>query len=282
MLGLRTKLINLFAALLKGFIKLVGRGRAAQISAHLSQQLATVVEVPSKTGSVKFFCPAPMPIWRAQTMMTKEPETIEWIDQMHQDDVLWDVGANVGVFSLYAASLRKQVLAFEPSPANCYLLSRNVEINGFDDLISSYCVAFNDETRLDSFYMSNTELGGALSSFGEVVDWKGESYDVQFRQAMLGFTIDNFIEQFQPPFPNHLKVDVDGIEKKIVQGAEKTLSDKRLKSVLIELNINLDECDEIEAIMKRHGLRLFKREHEDSFYSAEMSCIYNHIFVRES
>ncbi|OIO68537.1 MAG: hypothetical protein AUJ58_08955 [Zetaproteobacteria bacterium CG1_02_55_237] len=215
-------------------------------------------------------------------MVTKEPETIEWIEQIQKGEVLWDVGANVGVFSLYAASRGKHVLAFEPSPANCYLLSRNVEINGFDDLVSSYCIAFNDETCLDSFYMSNTELGGALSSFGEVVDWKGESYDVQFRQAMLGFAVDDFIKQFKPPFPNHLKIDVDGIEKKIVLGAEKTLSDKRLKSVLIELNINLDECEEIVAMMKQHGLMLFKRAHEDTFYSENMSCIYNHIFVRES
>jgi len=282
-MGVKRRLLELAAAGLRGGVRVVvGRKRSSQVLAHLSEQLVPVVEQDAGIGSLKFFCPSHLPEWRARTLMSKEPETLEWIDGFADTDVLWDVGANVGLYSLYAALRGLAVLSFEPSPGNYYLLSRNVELNGFDERIASYCIAFNDDTRLDAFYMANTDLGGALSSFGEATDWKGEVFKAKFRQAMVGFSIDDFIRQFSPPFPNHLKIDVDGIEKKIVTGAAATLADLRLKSVLIELNVNLGETAEIIRIMEQSGLSLAKREHAEAYYLGEAKAIYNHIFVRNN
>ena len=73
--------------------------------------------------------------------MTKESETIQWIDNFKQNDLLWDIGSNVGVFSLYAAAKNLKVISFEPSPGNYYIFSKNVEINHFDKLISIYPIA---------------------------------------------------------------------------------------------------------------------------------------------
>ena len=177
-----------------------------------------------------------MPLYRAQTLLTKEPDTIEWVDTFEEGETLWDIGANVGLYSLYAGLKGAAVLAFEPSSANYYLLNRNIEINKMGDRISALSIAFNDTTDLDSFYMKNTGLGEALSSFAEAVDWRGEPFAPSFEQSVIGFSIDNFIEQFDPVFPNHIKVDVDGIEDKIVDGARETLKDKRVKSILVESN----------------------------------------------
>ena len=41
-------------------------------------------------------------IWRADTVLTKELDTIGWIDEFDEGSVFWDIGANVGVYSLYA------------------------------------------------------------------------------------------------------------------------------------------------------------------------------------
>lgn len=280
-MGIKIKALEFATAILKGGIQITGR-RASQICAHLAEQLTPIVEQEAGVGTLKFFCPGTIPEWRARTLLTKEPETIEWINGFDKTDVLWDIGANVGVYSLYAALRGVSVCAFEPAPGNYYLLSRNIEANGFDERISSFCIAFNDETRLDSFYMANTELGGALNSFGEAIDLNGETYTAKFKQSMLGFTIDGFIHQFMPLFPSHIKIDVDGIEKKIVNGAIQTLSDKRLKSVLIELNINLRECPEIIGIMEMQGFFLHKREHAPMFDTGRFSSLYNHIFVRKA
>lgn len=280
-MGVKRDVLDFATATLKTAIRVASVGQSSRVFSHLAEQFVPVVEENAGIGSLKFFCPSPMPEWRARTLMTKEPETIEWIGTFDKSDVLWDIGANVGVYTLYAALRGLSVLAFEPSPGNYYVLSRNIEINGFSERVSSYCIAFNNETLLDSFYMSNTELGGALSSFGEAIDWKGEIYTAKFKQSMLGFSIDDFIRQFNPPFPTHLKIDVDGIEKKIVQGATATLTDKRLKTVLIELNVDLDDCGETIAIMEQHGFGLHKREHSNQFCVGTAKSVYNHIFARK-
>lgn len=280
-MGFKKKTLDLATTLLKNGIQCVARDRTSWVYAHLSQELTPIVSQNTDMGLLKFFCPGTIPAWRARTLLTKEPETIEWINSFASNEVFWDIGANVGIYSLYAALRGINTLSFEPSPGNYYILGRNIELNNFDNRISSFCIAFNDETRLDSFYMANTELGGACNSFGEALDWKGESYAPKFNQSMLGFTIDDFIRQFRPPFPNHIKIDVDGIEKKIVRGAFQTFSQKSVKSVLIELNVELDECAEVVEMMKNHGLYLFKREHAPMIENSAYSSIYNHIFVRE-
>ena len=188
-----------------------------------------------------FSVPNKINYYRFDTFSTKEPETLEWIDSIPKESVLWDIGANVGVYSLYAAIRGSPVIAFEPSPGNYYLISKNIEINKMDGQVSVYCIALSDNTQLDSFYMVNTELGGALNSFGEAIDQYGEPYTAYFKQATIGFSIDEFMEQFSPLFPNHIKIDVDGIEGNIIQGAGITLGDNRLKSLLVELDTEREE-----------------------------------------
>src|SRR5689334_3764195 len=148
--------------LLKAAIYCLGEDKGNLVSARLSEQMAPVVSKKTKSGVIKFFCPGPMPEWRAQTLFTKEPETLEWIDGFDPDSVFWDIGANVGIYTIYAGSRKLRVNAFEPSSANYYLLNRNIEINGFDDRVLAYCLAFSNQTGPDTFYMSNSELGGAL------------------------------------------------------------------------------------------------------------------------
>jgi len=98
---------------------------------------------------------------------------------------------------------------------------------------------------------------------------------------MVGFSLDDFIQQFNPPFPNHIKIDVDGIEDSIIKGANDTLKDSRLKSVLIELDTARNKYTmEVTDILKDAGLVLFKKEHARMFDDSEFSNVYNHIFIR--
>jgi len=266
---------------LKKVIELFGGKRSALIAARFAEDLVPIVTQTTRWGKIDYFCAGEVPEMRARTMLTKEPGTIEWIDTFDTEDVFWDVGANVGVYSLYAALRNIRCLSFEPSPGNFYLLSRNVEINRMDNRISALCVAFNDATRLDSFYMASTELGGALNSFAESVDWRGQPFTASFKQAMIGFSIDEFVHKFSPPFPNHIKIDVDGIEGKIIRGAKLTLADTRLKSILVELDSGRDSyCREVVRDIEEAGMKLVKKDRaaavEDSSYSA---CC-NHVFYR--
>lgn len=253
------------------------------IAAHLAEDLAPTMQQQTNFGVIRFLCPGKIPVSRARSLLTKEPHTLAWIESFQDGDTLWDIGANVGVYSLYAAFKGHRVLAFEPSPANYHLLSRNIEINKKNNQISAYCVAFTDTTNLDVLYMGNTQIGAASNSFGEASDWQGKAFAPCFTQAMLGYSIDDFIKQFNPPFPRHIKIDVDGIEGKIIKGATSTLTDKRLKSVLVELDIGRkDYCEQVINIFLASGFRFSNQDGLRNPDTRKGTNVYNHIFVRSN
>ncbi len=215
---------------------------------NLAASMMTEVAVPD--GTLRFTTPTSLLQARANSALSKEPDTIEWIDRFEPDDVLWDVGANVGVFSLYAACRRQvRVLAFEPSADNYMVLCRNVEINAVEDRVVPYCVALAGSTELGVLNSPVREMGAALHQFGARGQasryWNGGK--TACAQGMIGFTIDDFVRQFRPPFPTRLKLDVDGLEWPILDGARQTLRDPRLRSIMAELPVS-DEAERYRAI----------------------------------
>lgn len=275
------KLLDSFSGLLRTCIRVGGGNSASIIAAQLAEELAPTITLQTPHGKIRFFCPGRLPEMRATTLLTKEPETIEWIDSFSPMDVFWDIGANVGVYTLYAALRNVTCVSFEPAPGNFYLLNRNIEINGMDRRVSALCIALYDQTLLDSLFMSNTELGSALNSFAETSDWKGRQFAASFRQAMIGFSVDDFVRQFNPPFPNHIKIDVDGIEGRIIKGAGCTLADERLKSVLVKLDSSREDyCREVAAEFEKAGLSFSRKAHSPMVEGSEFASCYNYVFIR--
>jgi FkbM family methyltransferase len=270
-----------FIHLVKTGLSLAGNA-GVQISSSLVEELTPVITAKTKNGDLHFFCPGRLPVFRAETLLTKEPETIEWIDGFEENSVFWDIGANVGVYSLYAG-LKKgvEVMAFEPATPNLYVLNRNIEINQLGEKIIALGIAFNDITCLDQFYMSNTEIGSAIHSFSQTTDWQGKSFTPKFKQGVIGFSIDEFIRKFSPQFPTHIKIDVDGIENKIVEGGRETIADSRLKSMLVELDENQPELTRpVISAIEQAGLKLSAKKHASMFDNSEFASAYNHIFYR--
>ena len=145
------------------------------------------VAVRLRTKTVTFFAPTPILRWRAVHALSKEPETIDWIDQFNADDVLWDIGANIGVFSLYAAVERScTVLAFEPSAGNYVVLTRNIQTNGLTDRVTAYALALSGETRLGVLNLDAPDFGTALNEFGGAGD--KSRYSSNTRQLGHGMT----------------------------------------------------------------------------------------------
>jgi FkbM family methyltransferase len=242
----------------------------------------SIQSAPTASGAIRFFCLGDTSAWRVATLYSKEPETIEWIDTFAENDVLWDIGANIGLYSLYAAVARKaKVLAFEPAAANYALINRNIELNGLDGAVTAYCLAFSDAKRLNELNMQNSGFGEAGSSFGTAVDDTGAMFTPKFRQGMLGYSVDRFIDEFDPPFPNHIKIDVDGIEDRIIDGARRTLADARLRTVSIELDASRpDHTDAIIARIAEGGVRFVGKRHGPMFETGRYAHIYNYLFQR--
>ncbi|MEM6264187.1 MAG: FkbM family methyltransferase [Bacteroidota bacterium] len=256
------------------------------VNTYLARELVPLKKVSTSKGNILFSCPGEIPLHHVKTLFTREPDTISWLDSITEGETLWDIGANIGTFSLYAARRGVNVLAFEPASVNYINLTQNIELNRFDTLISAYCIAFSEHTELNSLNMSSTETGSALHLFGDRIDEmvvRGRSKKIAFQQAMLSYSVDDFVEAFEPPLPHHIKLDVDGLEYPIIKGAKKTLATPQLKSVLIELDKNQESYKDILEIFSWAGLQLSEvnnerviKESGSEFETKESE----HIFVR--
>lgn len=163
----------------------------------------------------------------------KEPETIYWISQFKDDSVFYDIGANVGLYSLIAGSKGCKVYSFEPESKNFTLLNGNIQLNSYD--ITAYCLAVYDKFLVDKLYCSNLDSYHNFKS-------KSKYQETKFTQGCISLSLQQITEYL--PSPNHIKIDVDGIEKTIVDGYDKF---DELDSMLIEVN----EDDEKEYIRER-------------------------------
>jgi FkbM family methyltransferase len=176
---------------------------------------------------------------RADAFWSKEPGTIDWINRFKAGAIFWDVGANVGVYSLYAALKAKaQVLAFEPAAANYSTLNKNIELNRLSEKISALCLCLADKSEINQLNMISTVAGSSLHNFGEAVDYKGDTFTPRFKQGAAAVSADTLVQSFAAPKPNYMKLDVDGLEKSIMTGARGVLADPGFVSLLVEINLN--------------------------------------------
>lgn len=180
--------------------------------------------------------------WRVDTLFEKEPVTLEWIAGFDRGAVLADVGANVGMYSLWAAKTREaRVIAFEPEAQNFALLNRNIFLNQVPHLVRAYCVALSDRAGLGKLHLSRFMAGGSSHSLNERVDPFHRPAQPAFTQGSVAATLDDLVRDGSVPAPAHIKIDVDGFEPKVVQGALGTIRSGAVRSLLIEVNQNLPD-----------------------------------------
>ena len=179
-----------------------------------------------------------------------EPDTLSWIDSFEEQSVLWDIGANIGGYSIYAAKAKNsQVIAFEPSPFNLEFLARNIWLNSLEKNITVIPIALSEFTASAPFRMSRTEWAGSHSNFGE-----GDSLVTDyFTYPTIGIPIDLVSSVFNLPYPDYIKLDVDGIEGLILAGGKSVLS--QVKEVLVELPEGKSEQELVIACLSQAGLR---------------------------
>ncbi|UJP06140.1 MAG: FkbM family methyltransferase [Nitrosomonas sp.] len=197
---------------------------------------------------------------RARTYAKKEPDTLDWLDGFEPGSCYFDIGANIGQYSLYPAKKfgdQVQVFAFEPQSNNYYALNKNIYLNGLSDRVLSYCVAVSGRSEFSKLYIPKFIPGGNRSQFGRE-DLENMKIAATHTQGMFGVTLDDLCGCWGFPYPNYLKIDVDGIEISILRGAANVLANPALKSVIIELGTQAEQEQAI-AIMKQAGLEVTKR-----------------------
>jgi FkbM family methyltransferase len=203
-------------------------------------------EVAHGDKVMRFAISGPASRKRLRTLFSKEPITLAWIDTFAEGETLYDIGANVGMYTIYAAVMRKaNVYAFEPEALNYAELNKNIYLNDLHGRVLAYCLALTDMDKADRLLLSDFGLGISYHDFEEnswtedkefAVDWK-LSKDNRRAQGCLGMRVDSLIAEGMP-VPDHIKIDVDGLEHRVVAGMLETLQRPELKTVLIEINFD--------------------------------------------
>jgi FkbM family methyltransferase len=185
----------------------------------------------------------------------KEPFTIEWIhSRIGAGEVLYDIGANVGAYSLVAAKKPEggaRVFSFEPSYASIASLCGNIILNDLGGQVTPMPVALSDRSAMNVFSLRDLEPGAARHALGSADTEDGPAL---YQQPVMTFRLDDLVEWFGLPRPNHIKLDVDGGELAVLEGASRTLSSPTLHSMLIEVSTSLSTA--VTEVLERHGLRL--------------------------
>jgi FkbM family methyltransferase len=219
--------------------------------AEKNRSLKKIISHTKKHQTLKFtiFTPNWLCRYRADIFSTKEPETLVWIDESEGNSVLFDIGANIGLYSLYyALSNKGKVYAFEPSVFNLALLAKNIFENNQQDKIKIITNPLTQSNQFANFTLSSEEEGAALSAFGVEYGHDGQMIEKKLSYQTLGFSLDFLIRnKIITERPNLIKIDVDGIEHLILAGAIETLKHPSCKTVLVEINNSFNQQRELAS-----------------------------------
>ncbi len=182
-----------------------------------------------------FYTPNYLSRYRAKTLYTKEPDTIDWINNFKSNSTFFDIGSNVGLYSIYAAKIKNsKVYSFEPSVFNLDLLAKNIYLNKLHDKITIIPLPLNDQKKISFFNLTDINKGAAFSTFDKNYDHNGNNLSAEFKFKVAGSTLNDITEEFLIEEPDYIKIDVDGIEHLILRGSTNIL--KNVRSILIEVN----------------------------------------------
>ena len=237
---------------------------------------------------ISFFTPNFITKWRVDTFYSKEPETLDWIKSFDNKSkiIFWDVGANIGLYSIYAAVKFEDidVIAFEPSTSNLRILSRNISINNLSGKIKiNQFPLINEKNKFLEMQEPKFIEGWSMNSFGKNLDFEGKTFVSENKYRIYGTSIDYLIENNILKIPNYIKIDVDGIEHLILKGGLNFLKDKQIKSISVELNENFKEqYNEVMNIMKISKFKFKHKKHCAEFdNSVQFSKLYNFVFEKD-
>ena len=271
------RLINLSVAFMG--TTSVGRYLYAQI---INNAMGRTQKVEYRGLNLIFSIPNALNRYRADTFSTKEPETLEWIDGIPQGSVVWDIGANVGLYTCYAAKARGcRVFAFEPSVFNLELLARNIFINGLTELVTIIPLPLSVALAVSKLNMTTTEWGGALSTFAQTYGYDGQPMCKAFELPTIGLSMVDAVELLKIPRPDYIKMDVDGIEHLILKGGAPVL--REAKGILIEINDQFTaQANDAGNYLQQAGFILKEKRHADyfDFAAGPAKYTFNQIWIR--
>ena len=207
--------------------------------------------------------------YRARSFNDKEPEMLDWLDiNLQKGDTFFDVGANVGIYSVYAA-LRNpgaMIYSFEPEYSNLHLLKKNIINNNLLENIVPFSIAISDQVGLSYLHIQDFTPGAALSTESTQNITKTSNKKPIWKEGIGTSTLDQISDSFGLQ-PNLIKIDVDGNEMKILNGGKNTLSNPNMRSIIIEMIEGSPNNVAISNCLKSYGFKLEGKFIENQIWS---------------
>ena len=106
-------------------IKITNRDFLLKLKEFYESKCYTGIRILKK--NLIFFTPNDLTKWLVNTILTKEPETINWINNFKKKKIIfWDIGANLGLYSIYAAIKHKNILISTNSLSISHIYNKNI------------------------------------------------------------------------------------------------------------------------------------------------------------
>jgi len=193
--------------------------------------------------------------WTDLVAIDERPVIDDLLGNLRADDVFYDVGANIGLYSCLAADVTdRPVIAFEPHPDNAARLNENAELNGAD--VSLFRCALADSAGEAELDLALDEVGSAGHSL--VTDDGPDTITVPRTRG------DDLIAAEGLPAPTVLKIDVEGAEHHALEGLSSTLSRPDCRLVYCEthaarLRAQGVSPSDVRAQLASHGFSVTER-----------------------
>lgn len=177
--------------------------------------------------SVKFLTDTHPEFMRFRDLKGEREVLSDVMESFDQGDIFYDVGANVGIYTCFAASMINsgEVVAFEPEPNNIEHLQLNLELNGLKADIQQTALA-------DSNGSVELSLAGAEAGEGEHALSTNSSPDTLEVPMAKG---DSIIDRNDLPSPTVVKIDVEGAELAVLRGLQNTLAES-VRLIYVEVH----------------------------------------------
>ena len=257
-----------------------------KIGRYFSEHLAKFIfdtkkNVIHNNLSLSFYVPNRINKYRVDTFYEKEPETLNWIEKFEEKSVFWDIGANVGLYSCFAAKLKNcEVYAFEPSVFNLEILAKNIFLNQLHNKVKIISLPLTDKLSETDFRMSMTDWGGSTSTFGKDYKYDGSKLVNNFSYKTLGLSMDESVNILKMKQPKYIKIDVDGIEHLILEGGASVLN--KTKSVLVEVDENFKlQVQKTKEYLINAGFKMREKLHSDFIEKSKFKSIFNQIWEKD-
>ena len=269
------RLIILTGNLYSSFLKIIDKRNhdtfwqeimQKSINSNISEKIKI-----SENKDIKFYCPSKIASFRIKTFFTKEPETIDWMNEYGSGNkILYDIGANMGIYTIYyAKKFDAKVYAFEPNFKNLDLLTKNIRLNLVEKQATIIPNPISDKFLISNFFQLRPDAGEASATFNdkkiieELLKKNINNDSIEYRT--LGLSLDNLIELNLLERPDLIKIDVDGNELDIINGFKRTINKLKNISILIETQAK-NSKENLESELEKCGLKKIKQIRENSIW----------------